>query len=303
MRHPVKTNPGKTKRIGFAVSTSIAGLIFFLFLPAGEAGIYSFKDENGKTHYTDDVSKIPEEYREVRKGFRKHKEALKDTDSPPPPALAPVAPVEMPGLPTRGGAVEVPLAPSGNNYLVDVLFNDSVEAKLILDTGASLVDISTEVARKLGYFPGSISVKRTFNTANGAVQHPIVAMPTVKVGNARSVLVDASINDSFEGIDGLLGMSFLGDYKFEIDRSNNLLVLKPLTKGEMEWGGKPGSWWKKRFEFYNKSINDYGRGAKQLRRNRDPRAAEYTNLAEYYQDVKKRLENHARRSGVPEKYR
>jgi len=64
----------------------------------------------------------------------------------------------------------------------------------------------------------------------------------VVVGNAKSILVEALFNDKYEDDDGLLGMSFLGDFLFEIDRSQKILILKPLSEGEMEWGGKPGSW-------------------------------------------------------------
>ncbi len=296
------SNSGKSKSLGVAIHFSLTVLIFSLLIPTGEAGIYSYKDENGKTHYTDNLSKIPLEYRENDKKIRKHKEARKDT-STAPAALTPIAPIEIPGLPSNGGSIEIPLIPQGNNYLVDVVLNGTVTARLILDTGASLIDISKEVAEKLGLYAANISAKRTFNTANGAVQHPIVAMQSVKVGNAQSILVESSINDSFSGIDGLLGMSFLGDYRFEIDRSKKVLTLKPLEKGEMEWAGKTGSWWKKRFDLYDKSIRDYSRGAKQLQRKRDPRATEYKNLAEYYEDVKMKLETHARVSGVPDRFR
>ena len=307
MVHPMESSLAKfmlarlkLNRIGI-VGSAVAILLYHFVSPC-EAGIFSYKDGKGGFHFTDDISKIPEKFRNNKNSFRKHKEAIKDTTSPPE-ALTPIAPVKIPGLPVRGGAIEVPLTPSGNNYLVDVVLNNKVNANLILDTGASLVDISAEIAEKLGYFPENISTKRTFNTANGVVKHPIVAMPTVKVGNAQSILVDASINENFKGMDGLLGMSFLGDYKFEIDRYNKALILKPLSEGEMEWGGKPGSWWKKRFNFYNESIKGFGRGAKQLWRNRDSRAEEYKSLVEYYKDVKMKLENQARTFGVPKNYR
>ncbi len=42
------------------------------------------------------------------------------------------------------------------------------------------------------------------------MQHPIVAMQTVKVGNAQSILVETSINDSFEGIEWPIGNEFFG---------------------------------------------------------------------------------------------
>ncbi|MBC8283209.1 MAG: TIGR02281 family clan AA aspartic protease [Nitrospinae bacterium] len=288
------------------VFSLITVLIFFLFSPIGEAGVYSYKDGNGKTHYTDDLSKIPLEYRESEKGVRKHKEARKDTSTLSIPASAPLTLPPTAGVPGRltgGGAIEVPLIPAGNNYNVEVVLNGTVTAQLILDTGASSISLSKEVAEELGMHAANIAAKRTFQTANGSRASPIFALQTIQVGHAQSILLEASINDTYVNMDGLLGMNFLGDYRFEIDRSNNVLILKPLAEGEMEWGGKPGSWWKKRFDLYNESIRDYSRGAKQLHRNRDPRAVEYKNLAEYFKDVKMKLENHARVSGVPDKFR
>ncbi len=292
----------KLSKFSLTVFTLATVLGIALLTPAGEAGIYSYKDENGKTHYTDDLSKIPEEYRE-EKGFRKHKEARKQSSSVTGGASqAPIAPIEMPGR-SAGGAIEVPLIPSGNNYLIDTILNGTVTARLILDTGASSISLSKEVAEELGMYAASISAKRTFQTANGARESAIFALQTVKTGNAQSMLLEASINDTYVNMDGLLGMNFLGDYRFEIDRGKNLLILKPLTDGEMEWGGKTGSWWKKRFDTYNENIRDYSRGAKQLHRRRDPKAVEYKNMAEYYKDVKIKLEAQANLVGVPKKFR
>ena len=294
------------RSFGIAACLSALVLLFFFQIPLGEAGFYSYKDENGKTHYTDDLSKIPLEYRESDKKLRKHKEAPKDTSTISVPSAntpATIPAVEVPGRIASGSEIQIPLTPAGNNFLVDVVLNGTVTASLILDTGAALVDISTEVAQELGFIPASIAAKKTFSTANGTVDHPIIALDTVKVGNAQSMLVESSINDSFEGFDGLLGMAFLGDYRFEIDRKNKVLILKPEAEGEMEWGGKTGSWWKKRFDSCNESIRNYSRGAKQALRNRDPRSTSYKNLAEFYKTVKMKLENQARVAGVPDRFK
>ena len=61
----------KLNRIGVAV------LLVTLLMPfdqKGEAAIFSYKDEKGAIHFTDDLSKIPEEFRENDKEFRKQKE-------------------------------------------------------------------------------------------------------------------------------------------------------------------------------------------------------------------------------------
>ena len=220
-RNPFEFFKSSSRSFWVVAYCLIIALLIFFQVPVGEAGFYSYKDENGKTHYTDDLSKIPLEYRESDKKLKKHKEAPKDTSTitvPSANAPAPIPSVEVPGRIASGGEIQIPLTPDGNNFLVDVVLNGRVTASLVLDTGAALVDISTEVAQELGFIPSSIAAKKTFSTANGTVDHPIITLDTVKIGNAQSMLVEGSINDSFQGFDGLLGMAFLGDYRFEIDR-------------------------------------------------------------------------------------
>jgi clan AA aspartic protease (TIGR02281 family) len=303
---PMKPNLSssvKSKSLRAANYFSITVLTFILLISAGEASIYSYTDENGKTHYTNDLFEIPLEYREGDKKIRKLKDALKPPHSSPVAAPTPPAAVEIPGLTANTNEIHIPLIPKGNNYYIDVLLNDKVTARLLLDTGASLIDLSKEVAEELGYYSDSIVAKMPFTTANGRKWSPVIGLKKVRIGNAQSILVEASINDTYINSDGLLRMSFLGDFRFEIDRSKKLLILKPLTTGEMEWGGKTGSWWKKRFNRYNESIRRYSRTSKQMQRNREQGANFVMNLSKYYEGLKKDLETQAMLSGVPEKYR
>ena len=58
----------------------------FLFLSAfpslvAEAGMYSWKDDKGKTHFTDALHKIPPQYRQNDQGFKKYKAARPDRKS------------------------------------------------------------------------------------------------------------------------------------------------------------------------------------------------------------------------------
>lgn len=272
------SDKSKSLRFGVAFCFLITNLMFILMIPAGEAGIYSYKDENGKTHYTNDLSNIPLEYREGKKKLRKHKEALKDRGPITVPNTAPPVlqtPVGIPGRPANASEFQIPLTARGNSYYLDVILNDGVTASLLLDTGASKILLSKEVAGKLGFNFDNVNAKQTSSTANGDATFAAVALQSVEVGNAKSFLVEAMFNNDYEDDDGLLGMSFLGDFRFEIDRSKKLLILKPLTEGEMEWGGKTGSWWKKKFTHFDEKIKEYGRAWKSWRRRGKTHAAEY----------------------------
>jgi clan AA aspartic protease (TIGR02281 family) len=174
----------------------------------------------------------------------------------------------------------------------------------MLDTGASFITLSEEIGQKLGAFNNEASAEIPFNTAGGEEWMPLVVLQTVNAGSAQSQFVEASIAKHIKDIDGLLGMSFLGDYRFEIDRTNKRLTLKPPShQGEMTWGGKPGKWWKGRFEYYNSSVKGFARRAKLLERKRHQKAGNMVKTAEFYKDLKQNLENRAMIAGVPERFR
>ena len=133
----------KLNRIGIAGLVATL-LIPFHFPPQAEASIFFYKDEKGAIHFTDDLSKIPEEFRENGKGFRKHKEERRSTTraSIAAPISTPPASIEIPGVILNSGEVQVPLVPvSGGNFFVDVLLNGRVKGRLMLDIGASFITL------------------------------------------------------------------------------------------------------------------------------------------------------------------
>lgn len=288
------------KVFGFAIAGS---LLFFQFAPSSEGAIFSYKDEKGAIHFTDDISKIPEKFRDKQKSFGKHRET-RGTHRTTPAPFTP-EPVEPPETFVTLEEVQVPLIPvTGGNFLVDVLLNGRVKARLMLDTGASFITLSEEIGRKLGVLSTSTSAEMPFNTAGGEEWMPLVALKTVNAGTAQSQLVEASIAKHIKDIDGLLGMSFLGDYRFEIDRTNKLLTLKPPSKkGETTWEGKSGTWWKSRFDYYDTSIRGFSKRAKQMQRRGHKKAANMLKTAEFYKDLRQKLETRAMISGVPENFR
>jgi len=304
----MESNPAKSMSAQLKLNRiGVTGLLMVTFLipfaSQSEAAIFSYKDEKGAIHFTDDLSKIPEEFRENDKGFRKHKEERDSHRATPIPA--PAVPIEVPGVISNSGEVQVPLIPvSGGNFLVDVLLNGRVKARLMLDTGASFITLSESIGQKLGIFNSGVSAEMPFNTAGGEEWMPLVALQTVNAGSAQSQLVEASIAKHIKDIDGLLGMSFLGDYRFEIDRTNKRLTLKPPSQqGEMTWGGKPGNWWKGRFEYYASSIRGFDRRAKQMQRKGHQKASNMIKTAEFYKDLKQKLESRAMIAGVPQNFR
>lgn len=276
-------------------------LFGILFLAQGSlAGIFSYRDDKGAIHFTDDISKIPQKFRDSDKGVRKHREAQGAYRATPKTS----AEVELPGSVSSGGEVQVPLIPAGGgNFLIDTVLNGRVQARLMLDTGASLITLTEEIASKLGITPYSGAAELPFKTAGGEDWMPLVALDVVAVGSAKTRLVEASINSHIKEIDGLLGMSFLGDFRFEIDRTNKLLTLKPpQNQDELVWDGKSGNWWKSRFEHYDTNIKSYSSRANFLQRRGHAKAANMLQTVEFYKSLRQKLETRASISGLPGRF-
>lgn len=121
----------------------------------------------------------------------------------------------------------VPLEKEGHTYYVRVKVNKKQEARLVLDTGASLVQISSALARRAGVDISRGEAIQVILADGGArtarkVRLKEVGASWAKVKDVEAVLVDG---DTTEDSGGLLGMSFLGQFNFSIDTEDHRLVL------------------------------------------------------------------------------
>ncbi|MBU0991251.1 MAG: retroviral-like aspartic protease family protein [Proteobacteria bacterium] len=130
------------------------------------------------------------------------------------------------------GKRKVKLERVGNSYYVNARINGKKNARLILDTGATSVQISSRLAKKL-----KINLKKADTVqctlADGSiVQARVIVLKEVKLDGVKVKDVTALVieNDSDQDGDGLLGMSFLNNFIFQIDPDKNLLILQ--HKGE-----------------------------------------------------------------------
>lgn len=121
---------------------------------------------------------------------------------------------------------------SSSNIMVNVLINDLVRANFVLDTGASLVVISRDIANKLG-----IGIRREESSifitlADGRkVSANIVTIKSLRIGRIEGKDIEAAVLDYEENSDleGLLGMSFLKQFMINIDAKNGKLIIEEFT--------------------------------------------------------------------------
>jgi len=137
--------------------------------------------------------------------------------------------IEINTEPNRHYAAEISLQTLGNQFLVDVLLNNSQDAVLLLDTGASLSIISRELLAVLG-IPYEPTIRTAwFNTANGRIKAPIIKLNSLAMDEVVVENIEVGVIGEFDSkkFDGLLGMNFLRHFDFIIDQNEHKLQLSP----------------------------------------------------------------------------
>jgi len=115
----------------------------------------------------------------------------------------------------------------GRMMIVEVFLNDKIKTNLLVDTGASYIDISPEIGEQLGYKVTKDSKRISLRIADGSMHQGVpIVLKSVKVGEARAENVEAVIAEQGEMRYGLLGMSFLNRFHVTVDSKNNVLILK-----------------------------------------------------------------------------
>jgi len=117
--------------------------------------------------------------------------------------------------------------------IVTAMLNEKARAVMAVDTGASLMVITKSVAERLGIPYDSVSDTVELILADGRrTKAKFIRLSSVAVGTMTAHSVEAAIieNAPGNGIDGLLGMSFLKHFSFSIDRDKKTLRLGALAK-------------------------------------------------------------------------
>ena len=277
-------------RLWIKVSCALGVLVFLVLASPTHSAIYKWKDDKGKTHFTDSLSKIPPQYR--KKG--ELKDLKGDTVKSSPTALASKKP-KIHVIKAKQG--------HGDHYIVEVLLNDSIKANLIVDTGATMVVLSERIGRKLGIHRNSDLPTIGMSTAGGKVEAPLFILDSLKLGSAEVLNVETTTNPYMGDMDGLLGMAFLGEFKVEMDRQKWEMTLKPLGSPKDElWEGKNQTWWKKKYETYADNLRGLRRAARHTRGDEN-KLEQIEKLIAHYEKLHKGLEVRANRANLPNVFR
>lgn len=116
----------------------------------------------------------------------------------------------------------------GNQYAVNLTSDRQDKVRLLIDTGASMTAISSGSFSSLGIGTNAVvQDRRVFQTAGGVVMGTVYTVSKLRLGPYLLEDTQVAVID-FEpgrGIDGLLGMNILGQFRFQIDQENTQLHL------------------------------------------------------------------------------
>ena len=119
----------------------------------------------------------------------------------------------------------------GGVWVANVKLNDLHQAKLIVDTGASLTLISEDLAFDAGIKPELNGPKVRMQGVSGKAEAQMGIVPRIEVGEAGrdNVRVFIYTMPNFPDVDGLLGLSFFDGFVVQLDHAQGLLHLVPKS--------------------------------------------------------------------------
>jgi aspartyl protease family protein len=270
-----------------------------VFVPSSYGEMYKWVDEKGTVHFTDDLSSIPEKYRQDAETRKPSKE----TSAPQPlgrPKSSPPAKASEPE------GITVDLVRKGELSLAEVILNGRVKQYFIVDTGASFTLINRPTAKELGITIDESTPYMPIFTASSLIFTPLVTLSSIRVGEAEVENVDVLIHDMPTSTAGLLGNSYLNKFKVTIDSVNGKMTLNS-TQGipsPDRPGGYGKDFWVGQFRFYNRVLEEMRRiKGRYEGRGSSSELTRVNNSIRYFENQLNELERKASFAGVPRSWR
>jgi clan AA aspartic protease (TIGR02281 family) len=210
----------------WAVLPTVILTILALTLMASPAGSSMATPQNGRLYLTPSPTtpKTVDHYSAVVKAPVPLL-ALQNVDMAPDglesgPAL-PEAPAEAAFM------AVVPLKSNNQALMVDATLNQMVTGTFVVDTGATYTSISRDMAKQMGI--DLVNCEHiVITTANGRIEVPKVLIKRLDVKGLEAKNVEATVIDIHKGasFNGLLGLSFIKQFKLTIDANAGRLIFQ-----------------------------------------------------------------------------
>lgn len=213
-----------------------------LLLPMPCYAISKYIDENGRTVFVDDESKIPPRYLERSQNVEGVRELTAEEKQAQAERMQKAREQQRLELNQKRSELaeqelrklmQTPVIVDGPRVLVPVevaLGNRSVKLHLLLDTGASRTVLHDNSLTRLDLDADAGVTTYGVGVGGYRVKMRMVTFRSIKVGPFKSESVPALViphQDSRVSFDGLLGMDFLRYISYDIDYANQMIYWQP----------------------------------------------------------------------------
>lgn len=312
-------NHGK-RTMGFVFSSLfLCLLIGSQFTNIASADIYRWRDEQGQLHFSDSPHNVPEQLRGKVKSDKLDADRMKiifsaqqaENSTAPDPETQTAKQV-------AGDSLSIPFTAKeglADRVIIDITFNGSVTAPIMVDTGSPGLVLSTDLASRLGLIdPDGHNLLVLISGIGGTKVASKAIVDHLKIGGITEKFIPAHIiPEQSSAYQGLIGMDILSQYSLTIDSANRRLIANKLPPEENRPGGRNRSWWQKNFKELSYYLAFWNEQAELI----DSHDSPYSRLTSRYERVKSfilnqqsqaqklydQLERYARDNSVPRHWR
>lgn len=180
----------------------LLALLSVLSTGTAEAEIYKWVDAAGHVHFTD---------KPVHGSQQQRSE--------------PISTISNPEFNLEKSKMQMQFIERNGSMLVQGRIN-GIAMQFVVDTGATYVAIPPGIAKRAKINTAGAQ-KVTLQTANGKIEAPLIAVSTIEADGIKQRNVLSTVQElSPDGNTGLLGMSFLANFRMTIDRDRKLILLE-----------------------------------------------------------------------------
>jgi clan AA aspartic protease (TIGR02281 family) len=124
----------------------------------------------------------------------------------------------------------VPLEQALGVWITRVVLDGAHTGRFLVDTGSSVTVVSPELAARVGIREGAGSPPIELQTLGGRTAGRQAIVGSLRVGDLERHDAPVVIHDPGQGVDGILGNTFLARYRITVDADRRELHLGLLTR-------------------------------------------------------------------------
>ncbi len=300
------------------VSVLLVTLLCFCTVSVSGSKIYKWRDAQGKLHFSDSAVNVPAEIlNDASKEYR---------PDPSKVTLVPSVSTDFDKKENwvisrkfRGDDISIPYVSregSASRVIINVKFNDSVTAPILVDTGSPGLVITSKLANRLGLLDEAGSNLMVLISGLGGRQNAVrTIVNKISLGGIAEEFIPAHIvSNMSEAYDGLIGMDVLSGYRLTIDPANKRLIANAVASTRDLPAGRDKVWWQARYrefryyrDFWTQQVNLVGESDSPYARMAPGKRERMRKFIVQQQDEAQnlfgRLESFARWNNVPRHWR